>query len=179
MTSKLIFNRLNTLVALLCFGIIITQCKNEKADTTIPFDSMLSLEVGIRPGENINPFTKEKYDFIGAPAAIGWHKDSPQFPFLIIGSGLMKGDQYSIYFVASISFDFLGESKIMGVSIPVEAKFRSVEIERFDQLNTEYVQVQLLINDWLENAFKDGDISNIRWKNEADIYRKMKETNIK
>lgn len=152
------------------------QCKNEKVYTTIPFDSMLSLKVGIEAGDNRNPYTDEFYDFLGAPAAIGWHKKSSLFPFLMLGNNLEKGDSYSSYFVATITFDYQSEPRMMGVALPVESKFRSVAIERFDQLNTEYVQVQMLIEDWLKNALRDGNIDNIRWKNEADIYRKIQET---
>lgn len=179
MIFKRKFTRLYLPILLLCIGFLTIQCKNEKVYTTIPFDSMLSLKVDLEPGVNINPFTQERYDFLGSPTAIGRDKKRPLFPFLILGSGLEKGHRYSCYFVASITFDLLGEPKMLGVSLPVDSKFRSVKIERFDQLNTEYVDVQLLINDWLENAFKESEISNIRWKNEVDIYRKIQENTTK
>ena len=155
------------------FGISMGSCKKDKSYTTISLDSMLSLVIQHNQGDNIDPFTNETFDFVGFPGAIAYIKNEKSFPFLVLGKDLETNHSYSCHFIASIQFELDNEKKLLGIALPIEGKFRSVNIESFDEMNIEYASLKLWLEDYLTQLYRNKHIRFIQWGNETEIFRKL------
>ncbi len=148
-------------------------CKNETKPKTILPDSMLSLEVQIGQGMNIDPLFGDTLDYVGFPGSIGYFDENNFLPFLIIGKEMEPKDDIKCNYIASIRLNFPSESHLFGLAFPVEAKYQTMVADNYDILSTDKASLKLWLHDWFSNAYRERGLLDIAWGNETDLYRAL------
>lgn len=166
-----------------CYGIIQISllfvvffaigCEKETKPKTILPESMLTLEVQLVQGMNIDPFTGDTLEFAGFPGSIGYFDENNFLPFLIIGKDLDVKDDVKCNYIASITLNFSDEKRLFGLAFPVEEKYQTLTAASYDALSTDQAGLKLWLNDWFSNAYRKKGLTYITWGNETDLYRKL------
>ena len=166
-----VFGRLYINILIVVF--FATSCQKEKSYSNIPLDSLFMLRVEQQVGDNIDPFSQEALGFIGFPGCISYNEEMPSFPFLLIGKDLDRKDKYMSHYIASVELQLESGTKYMGIAFPVNEKYRTTNIVKYEDFSSEHANVKLWLTDWFTFAYRSKGLKSVIWKNEVDILRKF------
>jgi hypothetical protein len=153
------------------------SCKNEKSYSTIPLESMLLIDILVKPGDNIIPFKQDTFAFLGLPGAIGTFENNKELPFLVLGKNLDEESEFLCHFIGSIRIETEEKIRTFGIVIPVSDDYRTIDVNSYTDLATNHPSIKLWIQDYFRFALSDEVFKSVRWNNEIDVLRKLKTTN--
>lgn len=152
-----------------CFAI---SCKKMVVPSTISLDSSLSLKLSQLPGSNLDPFTDELLAGVGFPAGIAYHTDLREVPVLLFGKDLKSGKIPS-RFIGAVELKFKNEVKLMGIAVAEGDKHQTVDWKDLADLQSNHYYTKVWLNDYLMQAYKNQQIKDLAWYNNARILREL------
>ena len=156
---------------------LVTSCKNEKSYSTISLDSMLMLDVEVKPGGNIVPFCGDTTYFAGFPGAIAIYEDIEELPFLIIGKNLDKKSSLMCHFVGTIEIQTDRKHRVYAIAMPVSEDYATTTVESYVDLSTNHSTLKLWLQDYFKFAFSKERVQSVKWNNELDVLRRLERVN--
>jgi hypothetical protein len=162
---------------ILIVGSLIISCKNETNKTKVRIDTMLNLSIEMEPGNNIIPIYNDTIRFVGLPAAIGVNKDNKRIPFLVLGKELEEGNDYLCHFIGSLDITTDQSQRFFGVALPVNDEYRTIDVDSYEDLTQSQPMLKLWLKDYFTFVYGNEVVKQIKWQNEIEILRKLKESN--
>jgi len=156
---------------------LVTSCKKQKSYSTISLDSMLVLDVEVKPGDNIVPFYQDTVDFVGFPGAIGRYDDSSSLPFLILGRDLDSKSSLLCYFLGTIEVVTEKRERVYAIALPVSEDYATIIIDSYTDLSTNHASFKLWIQDFFRFAYSKEIVKSVKWNNELDVMRRINKEN--
>lgn len=94
----------------------------------------------------------------------GWiERGDERAEVAIIGQRLKAGKTLRVRPLAILKYRFEQKDHKVILAIPVVDKYRSVDIDSYESLLTEYFATKQLIESWYANRYGLGRVSNISW----------------
>ena len=154
-------NRYSILILSLVFGAIIFSCgvSEEVKQGGIEVRIVNSAGTSFEYEEG-----GKKYTFLPYIINEGnGSKNGKKFKVGVIGSRVASGVQLHVRPIATLIYNHLQREEKIIIAVPVDKKYRSMEIDSYDAFITEYFASKQLIEYWYSNRYGLGSVSDVRW----------------
>tara|TARA_B110000090_G_C13277413_1_gene406671 strand:+ start:216 stop:821 length:606 start_codon:yes stop_codon:yes gene_type:complete len=101
--------------------------------------------------------------------------DGDALDVLLISEYAVTGSVLEIVPIAILVLEDGGENDSKIIAVPLDKKLRVIDIDTYNQLDTQYPKVKYLIQEWFLNYKEENIMQYIEWKDElhakAEIYK--------
>lgn len=169
---------------ILCFGLfLIGACAPDKGPYTRELpetqvfhdDGGVYARILIPAGESVNQFVRggenepKAEDFLPYPgnwAEVVPKKEQSQH-VLILTDALAKGSTLEIKPIAVIELDSAGITFNIVIAVPVDSLLKSIELDNFADLITDYESIRYILQTWFVNHKGFGVFELVGWHDET------------
>ncbi len=122
----------------------------------------INIPAGTEFSEEIDGTTKTFLPYITNIGAL--IDNTERKDIAVVGKRLKKGTHIYVRPFAKLSYEMQDEKRSIILAIPALEKYRSVEIEAYDDFITEHYAVKQIIEYWYANRYGLGRVSDVKWE---------------